>query len=474
MSFQFSPLRVVVVAVAVALMSPLMSPSSLLAQDAVPQPEVANSKYQIDGVINVPLVWVRSGPGEGYYPTAELKQGASITVVGIKFDWLKVIPPAGSYSYVGAVFVDQSADGKTGKINRNDVNIRAGSVLNAMKTTVQNRLNTGDEVQIIGKEDEYLKIQPPAGAYLYINKQFVTISHPTANPNQPVAQNGSAGQTGAGQTPIEEQPTNNPRAAQTAVSKATNESASAIVTNTPTTVPSQVSPQNVAAAPTTAPSPVAAAPSTQPAVAAAPPPSPEELFTRYEALFAEVSKQPLDQQPLDDLMTKYQSIAKSDGLSEELKNVVAIRIAILKGRMDNKVKLVEVQQLQKQAAQRQLALQAEQQELAERLKHEEVKVFTAVGELEPSSLQIGGGTLYRLVDPATGRTEIYIRTSDEKVTAMMGQFIGVKGQPTTDSQLSLRLIDPTDAEQVDEAKVNSSIMASIVPPSLLAQQASSN
>jgi hypothetical protein len=50
----------------------------------------------------------------------------------------------------------------------------------------------------------------------------------------------------------------------------------------------------------------------------------------------------------------------------------------------------------------------------------------------------------------------------------------VKGEPTTDSQLSLRVIDPTDAEQVDEAKVNSSIMASIVPPSLLAQQASSN
>ena len=90
-------------------------------------------------------------------------------------------------------------------------------------------------------------------------------------------------------------------------------------------------------------------------------------------------------------------------------------------------------------------MQAEQQELAERLEQQEVQVFTAVGELQPSSLQIGGGTLYRLVDPATGRTEIYVRTTDTKITAMMGQFIGITGEPTTDPQLSLRLIEPTDA-----------------------------
>jgi uncharacterized protein YgiM (DUF1202 family) len=68
------------------------------AQDAISTPDVANSKYQIDGEINVPSVYVRSGPGEGYYPTGELTKGANITVVGIKFDWLKVVPLDGSYS----------------------------------------------------------------------------------------------------------------------------------------------------------------------------------------------------------------------------------------------------------------------------------------------------------------------------------------------------------------------------------------
>jgi uncharacterized protein YgiM (DUF1202 family) len=437
------------------------------AQDAVPTPDVANSKYQIDGVINVPSVYLRSGPGEGYYPTGELAKGTSITVVGIKFDWLKIVPPEGSYSYVGSVFVDKSADGTTGKINRNDVNIRAGSTINAMKTTVQTRLNMGETVQIVGKEDEYLKIKPPAGAYLYINKQFVTIARPAMASNPPAV-------PAVQQQPAQQQPTQSANSNSTQgkqIAAATDQTAGAIVTSTPTTAPSPVVAKS---APTTAPSQVASA-TTQPAqVAAAPPPTPEELFTQYENTFADISKQPLDQQPLDDLITKYQSISGNDQLSDELKNVVTIRIATLKGRLDNKAKLVEVHKLEKLAAARQLALQAEQQELTERLKAEQVQVYTAVGELQPSSLQIGGGTLYRLVDPATGRTEIYVRTSDTKITGMMGQFIGVKGEPTTDPQLSLRVIEPSDAEQVDQSKVNSSVMASIIPPSLLARQASSN
>jgi len=451
-----------------------------LAQDAVPQPDVANSKYQINGVVNVDSVYVRSGPGEGYYPVQTLAKGTAITVVGIKFDWLKILPPENSFSYVGAVFVDKSADGSTGKINRNDVNIRAGSLVNAMKTTVQTRLNTGDSVQIVGKEDEYLKIKSPAGAYLYINKQYVTIAQPavadTATPTSATPTPTSAmPNVSTSLSPAAKANMMDADLAKNPTAKANGPSvggSGAIVTITPTTAPSPV-----AAAPTTNPSSVvAAAPATQPAqtVAAVPPPSAEELFTQYEATFTEMSKQPLDSQPIDDLMGKYQTIASSAALSDELKNVVNIRIATLKGRLDNKAKLVEIQRLEKLGVARQLALQAEQQELAERLKQSQIQVFVAVGQLQPSSLQVGGGTLYRLVDPATGRTEIYVRTSDPKITGLMGQFVGVNGQTTDDPQLSLRVIDPTDALAVDESKVNTSVMASILPPSLLARQASAN
>jgi uncharacterized protein YgiM (DUF1202 family) len=461
----------------VAITLSIVPVAGVLAQDAVPQPDVANSKYQIDGVVNVDSVYVRSGPGEGYYPTQTLAKGTAITVVGIKYDWLKILPPENSFSYVGAVFVDKSADGATGKINRNDVNVRAGSLVNAMKTTVQTRLKTGDPVQVIGKEDEYLKIKSPAGAYLYINKQYVTIARPAvADTSTPTvatptsaSPNSSASLLPAAKAALVDADLTKPAAN---ASGSSSEAPKAIVTITPTTAPSPV-----AAIPTTNPSPVAAAPTTQPAqtaIAALPPPSAEELFTQYEATFTEISKQPLDSQPIDELMGKYQTIASSQALSDELKSVVNIRIATLKGRLDNKAKLVEIQRLEKLDKARQLALQAEQQELAERLKQSQIQVFVAVGQLQPSSLQVGGGTLYRLVDPATGRTEIYVRTSDPKITGLMGQFVGINGPSTDDPQLSLRVIDPTDALAVDESKVNASVMASILPPSLLARQASAN
>lgn len=429
------------------------------ADDATPvqPPQVENSRYEFQGIVNAGSVFVRSGPGEGYYATQQLDKGATVTVVGIKFDWLKIAPPEGSYSYVGSVFVDRSGDGTTGRINRNDVNIRSGSVLNAMKTTVQLRLNAGDTVQVIGKEDEYLKIKPPTGAYLYVNKQFV----------DPVrALPGDAQQTSV--TPA------------VAAAPATQPS-DVIATVTPVnpvapsienTGSAQVASAQTPASPTTQPGQIAVTPTTQP-VAVAPPTS-EELFGKYEDQFNALTNVPLADQNIDELTTDYQSIAKADGLSDNLRTVVQFRIATLEARAQSKARLLEAHQLEADAQQKQLVLQAEQQELSERMKQNAVELYTAVGSLQASSLQLGGATLYRLTDPATGRTVVYIRTTDTIAAGLMNQFVGVKGDAVTDTQLSLRVITPTTIEQVDPAKVNGSIAAEIIPPSMLARQASAS
>jgi SH3-like domain-containing protein len=441
----------------------LMTVAGVLAQDVVQPPAVENSKYQVQGLTNGGPVNVRSGPGEGYYATQMLDKGAAVTVVGIKFDWLKIVPPDGSFSYVGSVFVDRSPDGTTGKINRADVNIRAGSQLNASKTTVQTRLGIGDTVQILGKEDEYLRIKPPAGAYLYVKKDFVEIVK---------AQTGTASlptDSAGGTAPA------NPASNSDPTSKLPK--ATAPIIQTPDVI-TTATPASATTMPTTAPSQTASAATTQPgataAAAAPPPPTAEELFGKYEQEFTELSKQPLAEQSLDDLTAKYQAIEKSTDLSDELKRVVQLRLATLAGRSQSQTKLLAARKIEKEAAQKQLVLQAEQQELAERLKQTEVEIFAAVGTLEPSSLQVGGGTLYRLTDPDSGRTMIYIRSADAKIADMIGKFVGVKGEATTDSQLSLRVITPSDIEPVDPAKVNGSVAAEIIPPSLLARQASAS
>ncbi len=440
----------------IAAVALVVFPASLaLAEDDKPQPTVENSKYHFLGSVNSGSVFVRSGPGEGYYPTQKLDKGAPITVVGIRFDWLKILPPDGSFCYISSAYVDRTGDGTVGRINRANVNVRAGSAINAMKTTVQMQLNQGDTVQIMGQEDEYLKIRPPTGCYLYVNKQFIdpVRAIPEEQPAGQLAANGGAAAAPTAPAPAAPASGSNP--------------AGPVQTATPTPAPQNPAPI-ATATPTTQPAQVAMAPTTQPATQ----PSAEELFGQFEADFIALSRQPLGDQNIAALSAKYQSIAKADDLSDTLKQVVQLRIATLAARTESQKKLAEARRLQREAEQKQLALTAEQQELQERLKASDVEIFTAVGTLQPSSLQIGGGTLYRLTDPATGHTVVYIRTNDAKVTGLMGQFIGVKGDATTDSQLSLRIITPTDAKVVDPAKVNSTVAAEIIPPSLLARQAS--
>ena len=51
--------------------------------------------------------------------------------------------------------------------------------------------------------------------------------------------------------------------------------------------------------------------------------------------------------------------------------------------------------------------------------------------------------------------------------SLLGQFVGVKGAISTDDSLNIKMIDnPTLVEAVDEAKVNGSVAAQILPPSL--------
>ena len=141
--------------------------------DVQVQPDVQNSRFQWSGTVNSPDVYVRSGPGESWYPTQKLAQGTQVTIVGIKYDWLKIMPPAGSYGLVSKLYVDRRGDGTVGRVTRPDINVRAGSALVATKDTVLSKLAAGDDVKILGEVDEYYKIVPPDGTYFYVGKQFV-------------------------------------------------------------------------------------------------------------------------------------------------------------------------------------------------------------------------------------------------------------------------------------------------------------
>lgn len=128
------------------------------------------------GTVNANDVYVRSGDSLNHYTISKLKSGDQVSVVSQRGDWYEIVPPEGTFSLISGDFVD-TTDNQSGVINGDNVRVRAGSLLNENKYTVQNLLTKGTPVTILGRNpDGFVKIKPPQGATVWINRSFVTLS----------------------------------------------------------------------------------------------------------------------------------------------------------------------------------------------------------------------------------------------------------------------------------------------------------
>jgi hypothetical protein len=449
----------VVVSAPVACFAEVAANASATPQDEVAA-QVDTGKAQVPCVVNADAVVVRSGPGENYYPTMKLDKGAKVTVVGHKFGWLKVVPPEGSFSYIGKAFVTRNGDGTTGKVSANDVRVRAGSALNEMVSIVQSQLSTGTEVQIIGEKNEFFLIKPPAGAFVYVSEKYLD-PIPQGAAEQPLVAQNEQNNNNGGAAPA-------PMPGDTGTPTAQPPVENAGVTPAPTG--EQVAGGGGGA--TTQPSPtgeqVAGAPTTQPNTQTA-----DAQFDALEAEFKTMSDKPIEEQNVAELTASYQKLIASPELPESMKRISDYRVKMLGLRAEAKAEFAKTREMQAEAAKRQQVLQAEREELAEQIKKTEVIVYAAVGTLQTSSLQSGtGGLLYRLTDPATSRTIVYVRADDSgKYGAMIGKFIGVKGEITSESALQMKVVVPTEAKEIDPNTLYRTAAAQIVPPSMLPRTA---
>jgi uncharacterized protein YgiM (DUF1202 family) len=293
---------------------------------AAPAAAVVGDKPYV-GVLNDDNVYVRSGPSDVYYATTKLSKGAKVTVVATRSDWLKILPPQGSYSYVAKAYVEKGGDGTVGRVTKADLNVRAGSALNGLKTTVQTSLEEGDEVKIVGEQDEYFKIAPPAGAYLYVKATFVDAAPqevavvPTVAPEKIHDPIPSDPVPAGGIIAPDAKPTTQP-------------AVPVVASAAPAAVPST---QPVAAAPAT----------TQPAE-----PTAEAKFDTAESAFLEASSLPLDQQPVDKLMKQYTALSNDSTLPVSMRKMADMRIATLKLRSDARTQYVAALKLASEARSR--------------------------------------------------------------------------------------------------------------------------
>lgn len=458
--------------------------------------EVENSKFQFEGEVNANAVYVRSGANENDYATAKLDKGARVTVVGIKFEWLKILPPENSFCYVAKAYVQKRGDGTIGRVT-STLNVRVGSNLVPMKTKVASRLEPGQDVQILGEQDEYFKVKPPAGVFFYVNKQFVDpvrrVEVPgitsatggekpvvTETPTDAVAKTGDkpAGESvppvtptpDAGSTPVAhgDAPSTDAASHDVKIPAGTELPSNSGVALTEPPVTPIDTPAAPAGSATPGDAPVGAdalavGPSTQPTTPAV---SADLRFDQLEEQLKLAATQKIEDQPVPELLAGYTALAGDPSLPDSMRRIAELRVGTLKIHNENReLALAHRRDVADKEAKR-LALKAEGEELMQRLKNTGIIYYTAVGTLRPSSLQVGDGTLYRLTDPLTGRLLVYVKSDDPSLARMDGLFIGIRGDLIDDATSQLKWVNANVIEPIDQTKVNRSVTARFIPPSL--------
>ncbi len=122
-------------------------------------------------------VHVRSGPGTNFYHCGKLYRGDRVQVLKSQQGWSCIVPPPGCFSWVAMQYVSINMENPTeGIITGDNVGVYAGSdyVEPIHSTSKQVVLNRGQNVRLLSEEkDDYYKIAPPEGAYLWVSTQFL-------------------------------------------------------------------------------------------------------------------------------------------------------------------------------------------------------------------------------------------------------------------------------------------------------------
>ncbi len=155
-----------------------MIPNSVVAQQAFPYKAyiAANDTY------------VRSGPGENFYPTAKLPAGTEIEVY--RHDpggWYAIRPPEGSFSWIGRRYVKHLGDG-VAEVTGERVAVRVGTELSDRRDVVQVRVTRGELLELLphqpkssnSSDSVWVKIAPPSGEFRWVHGSDVDLSPPAA------------------------------------------------------------------------------------------------------------------------------------------------------------------------------------------------------------------------------------------------------------------------------------------------------
>ena len=128
-------------------------------------------------------VYVRSGPGDSYYPTDKLKVGQEVEVY--RHDpggWYAIRPPEGSFSWVHGRYLKLGQD-HLATLTEDRIAARVGSRFSDVRDSIQVRLQKGETVEVLeakrtgpanaNASNTWYKIAPPSGEFRWVSARFV-------------------------------------------------------------------------------------------------------------------------------------------------------------------------------------------------------------------------------------------------------------------------------------------------------------
>ena len=178
--------------------------SVTLPNEAVAAKAPANESYVAEVIGND--VYVRSGPGTNFYQCSKLYAGDRVQVVKSQQGWSCIIPPPGCFSWISMQYVSINPQNPTvGVLTGDNVGVYTGSDTQEAKysTSKQVVLSRGQTVKLLGEEkDDYYKIAPPQGAYLWVSSQYLQqVDKPAAK--TPAADTAAPGKPAALKKPVD-------------------------------------------------------------------------------------------------------------------------------------------------------------------------------------------------------------------------------------------------------------------------------
>ncbi len=129
-------------------------------------------------------VYVRSGPGQNYYPTEKLKRGQEVEVYRLDpGGWCAIRPVDGSFTWVSSRFL-RPTERRLAVVTEDGVSARVGSRFSDIREVVQVRLHKGETVEVLEEPPQgtgasgWFKIAPPSGEFRWVSAKYLSTEYP--------------------------------------------------------------------------------------------------------------------------------------------------------------------------------------------------------------------------------------------------------------------------------------------------------